>query len=231
MSQFKIMIVEDEINIAKTIEAAFSGSGYQTEICLNGEIALQKLQASAWDIVFLDIKLPGINGMEVLKEICERNIPVQVIMITAYGTIEFAVQAMKYGAVDFIQKPFEPADLREIVKTIAERQTLEIKQVNEYNEFLELCKKQIRERDYDQALSAVIKAIELEPISAEAYNLLGAVHEIKGDNPSAIDAYQKALKLNPGFQAALDNIKRLSEKETYTLDEIDKLTLKTRDKL
>jgi DNA-binding response OmpR family regulator len=229
MTQIKILIVEDEVNIARTIEATFNNSGFAFEICSDGEKALQRLQEAAWDIVILDIRLPGIDGMEVLRQIHERKNPVNVVMITAYGSIDFAVQAMKLGAVDFIQKPFEPDTLRAVVNQIVERHTLLENEQNGYQEMLELAKKYIQAREYHKAHDYLKQALTLKPESAVAYNLLGAVTEILGDNQAAVQAYQAALRFDPDYKPALANLQRITSLESNSVGLIDLLTPKKRN--
>ena len=89
------------------------------QTAVNGEEALQKLQKGPFGLVFLDLKMPGMDGMEVLRQIKEDWPKTRVIIITAHGTIESAVEAMKLGAVDFIQKPFSPREIRELATRVA----------------------------------------------------------------------------------------------------------------
>jgi DNA-binding NtrC family response regulator len=211
MSDIRILIVEDEINIAKTMEATLNHTGYRVEISNDGKAALARLQNEAWQIVLLDIKLPGMDGMEVLRQIHEQKIPVQVVMVTAYGSVDFAVQAMKYGAVDFIEKPFEPNALRAVVQSIEERQNLSEQEANEYRKCIDLTKNLIQAREYPKAIASAKQALELRPESVEAYNLLGAVYEIMEDFLPAVQAYKMALKFNPDFRPALASIKNITE--------------------
>ena len=90
--------------------------GHLSERALDGSEALAKLETANPDLVLLDYQMPGINGIEVLKEIRRRDNHLPVIMITAYGTIERAVEAVKAGADDFITKPFDPEHLALVVK-------------------------------------------------------------------------------------------------------------------
>jgi DNA-binding NtrC family response regulator len=209
MTELSLLIVEDEINIAKTIQATFANSGYRTELCYDGETAWTKISSEPWDIIFLDIKLPGLDGMEILKRIHDNNIKTNVVMITAFGSVEFAVQAMKYGAVDFFQKPFEPQTLRNIVRQIEDRGKIDEHSVTEYNEYIELAKLQIKEREYHKAQTTIRKALALKADSAEAYNLLGAVYEILGDKSAAVQAYQMSISFNKEYIPALTNLKHL----------------------
>ncbi len=230
MSQVRILIIEDEINIAKTIAATFAKTDYTVEMCHDGKEGLQKLKSEKWDIVFLDIRLPSMDGMEILKHLSENKIPVNVVMITAYGSVENAVQAMKYGAVDFVPKPLEPEILREIVKKIISRHLLSEQNVIEYQEFIELAKLHIKEREYHKAHADIKQAITQKPESAEAYNLLGAINEVLGDHIAASQAYQMAIKFDARYLPALENLKRITSMEANSSSLMDLMAaLKKRD--
>jgi DNA-binding NtrC family response regulator len=120
----RILIVDDEPFNLDLLEQELAEQGYRAERARDGEEALDKLQASQPDLIFLDYMMPGMNGIEVLKEIRSRRIDVPVVMITAHGTIERAVEAMKEGAYDFVTKPFEPDHIALIVRKALERQKL-----------------------------------------------------------------------------------------------------------
>lgn len=230
MPQTRIFIVDDEVNIAKTIAATFTNSEYHVELCHEGKEALSRLLDEEWDIVFLDIRLPGMDGMQILLKLYEHKSAVNVVMITAYGSIENAVQAMKYGAVDFIPKPLDPVALREIVSKIIARQQLTEQNVDEYHEFIEFAKLQIKEREYRKAHAAIKQAITQKPESAEAYNLLGAINEVLGDNIAASQAYQMAIRFDANYSPALENLKRISSLEANSSDLLDLMaSLKKRD--
>ncbi len=87
----------------------------EVDAVFQGEEALQKLTEKSYAAMILDLRLPGMDGLAVLRQVAERFAGTKVIIITAYGTVEAVVEAMKLGAVDFLQKPFEPLEVREIV--------------------------------------------------------------------------------------------------------------------
>jgi DNA-binding response OmpR family regulator len=117
MAGARLLIVDDEEHIRDTMQFALEAVGYQTATAANGAEALEKFGAGAdWDLVLLDQRMPVMEGLEVLRRMRERDPVVRVIMVTAYGTIDLAVEAMKSGAVDFLRKPFTPEVLRGAVK-------------------------------------------------------------------------------------------------------------------
>jgi two-component system nitrogen regulation response regulator NtrX len=100
-----ILIVDDEASILKSLSGILSDDGFETLTATNGYEALKILETESPDLVLLDIWMPGIDGIETLKEIKKRHPGTQVVMITGHGTIETAVNATKIGAYDFIEKP------------------------------------------------------------------------------------------------------------------------------
>ncbi|MGH7766512.1 MAG: sigma-54-dependent transcriptional regulator, partial [Candidatus Binatia bacterium] len=120
----KILIVDDEPFNLDLLEQELTDRGYAVERAGGGLEALGKVESFHPDLVLLDYQMPGMNGVDVLKELRGRGYDTPVIMITAYGTIERAVQAMKEGAYDFIPKPFEPDHLALVVRKALERESL-----------------------------------------------------------------------------------------------------------
>ena len=116
-----ILIVDDEQDIREGSQRILSRMGFETSLASRGDEALEKLVESRAAIMLLDLKMPGMDGMDVLARAGEINPDVLVIVITGYATVETAIQAMKQGAYDFIPKPFEPDQLRIIVNRAAEK--------------------------------------------------------------------------------------------------------------
>lgn len=111
----RILIIDDEPNIRKILQAAFERSGLATVAAETGEEALEKFKAEPFDIVLTDVFMPGISGVTVLQQIKETNPEVPVIIMTAFGTIPQAVEAMRLGAADYISKPFDLEHLKKVV--------------------------------------------------------------------------------------------------------------------
>ena len=111
-SKGKILIVDDEPNIRRILQAAFERSGYVTRTAETGEEAIDKLTAEGADLVLTDVMMPGMTGVELLKRIKQTLPEVPVLVMTAYGTIPQAVEAIKAGAGDYIPKPFDLEHIR-----------------------------------------------------------------------------------------------------------------------
>jgi len=112
----KILIVDDEQSIIDSISMVLDNENYEIEGSLNGALAIQKVKSTEYDLILLDIKMPKMDGIEVLDKIMEINKSNVVIMISGHGTIETAVEATKKGAYNFLQKPLP--DLHELKLTI-----------------------------------------------------------------------------------------------------------------
>ncbi len=120
-SEMTILVIDDEQNIREGSERILSRMGYRVLTAANGQQGLALVQAQPVAIVLLDLKMPGMDGMEVLTHIRLFDPEILVIVITGYATIETAIEAMKKGAYDFIPKPFEPDQLRIVINRARER--------------------------------------------------------------------------------------------------------------
>ncbi len=107
MRKAKILVVDDEYLIRWSLEQNLRKQGYEALTAENGEDALRLVREEQPELVLLDIHLPGISGMEVLEKVKEFDEDIIVIMVTAHGGLEPAVKAMRMGAYDYINKPFD----------------------------------------------------------------------------------------------------------------------------
>src|SRR5207302_1668246 len=117
MSGSTVLIVDDEQTLVRSAKAFLADHGYEAEVAASGEKALELLERLQPDVVFADVRLPGMSGIDLLKRIREFDPVLPVIMLTAYGSIEGAVEAVKLGAFDYVKKP---VDLEEL-KLLADR--------------------------------------------------------------------------------------------------------------
>jgi len=121
---YSVLVVDDEVNIRKTLEGVLSDEGYRVAQAESGEKALEALSGSMVDAVLLDVWLPGIDGLEALRQIREMYPLLPVIMISGHGTIDVAVKAVKNGAFDFIEKPISLTKLLITLSRAIEREIL-----------------------------------------------------------------------------------------------------------
>ena len=208
MEKKNILIVDDEKNIRLTMSHSLETLGIPIQTAVNGEEALQMLDETPFGLVFLDLKMPGMDGMEVLRRIKNHWPKIRVIIITAHGTIESAVEAMKLGAVDFIQKPFSPGEIRDLATLVLDREGIDEETVADYPSLIELAKRYISDQNFATARETARKAIAADPAQPEAYNLLGALLEMDHHRLEALKFYRAALDIDPTFKPAGANLDR-----------------------
>jgi len=122
MGGTKILIVDDELIMRESLAGWLERDGHTVQTAPSGEDALEQLKKSHFDILLVDIKMEGISGLEVLREVKESDPDVAVVMITAYGSIPTAIEAMKNGAYDYMLKPFDPNELGVLIEKIIRHQ-------------------------------------------------------------------------------------------------------------
>jgi DNA-binding NtrC family response regulator len=119
-----VLVVDDEFSVRDSLEQWFKKDGYRTRSAKDAGEALKILQDSPWDVLLVDIRMPGMDGMELQRRVHAINPEIIVIMITAYASVETAVQALKEGAFDYITKPIDPDELSHVVKRAIEQRRL-----------------------------------------------------------------------------------------------------------
>ena len=119
-----VLVIDDEESMRDSCSQILTKDGFQTETAEDGSIGLEKTKEIKPDLVLVDLKMPGISGMEVLEKIKEVDPNIISVVITGYATVESAVDAMKIGAYDFLPKPFSPDQLRIIIRRGLERRKL-----------------------------------------------------------------------------------------------------------
>lgn len=124
MRDARILIVEDDRKMRDALLQIMTREGYNSQEADSGESALAKMKMNSYDVVITDLKLPGIDGMDVLEAIRNSHADTAVIMITAFATVDSAVEAMKKGAEDYIAKPFHLDEIRLVVRKVLEKKKL-----------------------------------------------------------------------------------------------------------
>ncbi|MEY4140524.1 MAG: hypothetical protein RLZZ371_2706, partial [Pseudomonadota bacterium] len=121
----KILIVDDEEIVIRSCKRILGDGMYAVDSAQDGQEALRKVDETDYDLMILDIMMPGIDGLEVLQSVKERHPGVDVIMMTGLSEIQTAVKAMKLGALDYLSKPFDPDELKHVVDRALERRQLQ----------------------------------------------------------------------------------------------------------
>src|SRR3954466_1045654 len=116
----RVLVVDDEKSISSTIEMALKESGHQVEIADSGEMAITLMRKAVPDILLSDLRMDGMSGLDLLGKAREYFPSATVVIMTAFGTIDTAVAAMKNGAYDYLVKPFTPEQLEHLVSRIEE---------------------------------------------------------------------------------------------------------------
>ena len=122
MSKIKILIVDDELIMRESLAGWLERDGHDVQTAVSGEEALEKVKETQFDIFLVDIKMEGISGLDVLRSVKESDPDADVVMITAYGSIPSAIEAMKDGAYDYMLKPFDPNELGVLIEKIIHHQ-------------------------------------------------------------------------------------------------------------
>jgi PAS domain S-box-containing protein len=168
----KILLVDDEEGIRKVLSISLTDSGYKVLTAANGDEALKIFKKDKPPIVLTDIKMPGIDGITLLKEIKKARPDTEVIMITGHGQMDLAIESLQYEAVDFVTKPINNDALEIALKRATEKISMR-EQLRAYTENLEtLVKEQSAKLVETERLTAVGQAIE---------GLSGAIKNIAGD--------------------------------------------------
>ncbi|MGC8965606.1 MAG: sigma-54-dependent transcriptional regulator [Caldimicrobium sp.] len=125
MEKPKILVVDDEVDILNILKFLLEREGYEVDTTLNGEEAIKKIEKNYYDIVLTDLRMPGISGIVLLEKTKELSPSTEVVIMTAYASIESAVEAIKKGAADYIVKPFINEDLKMRLRRILEHKKLQ----------------------------------------------------------------------------------------------------------
>ncbi|MBO9699588.1 MAG: response regulator transcription factor [Sporocytophaga sp.] len=210
----KILIIEDEVNVASFIMRGFQEEGHSASIAMDGATGLQMMTDHTFDLVILDLMLPGINGMEVCRRIREDNSDVPIIMLTALGTTENVVSGLNAGADDYMIKPFKFSELLARIEAI-KRRTQKNNPKNFILKFSNLeintSNKTVKRGDEKITLTATeFKLLEYLMINQgrvlSRVSILENVWDINFDmNTNVVDVYINYLrkKIDKGFEEKL----------------------------
>src|ERR1051325_5571962 len=113
----RVLLVDDDVAVRTVLAALLEQAGITSEQAASGEEALTKLSSGRVDVMITDLRMPGLDGMELLARVVQGFPEVPVIVLTAHGSVSVAVEAMRRGATDFVEKPFDRDDVLEVVQT------------------------------------------------------------------------------------------------------------------
>ena len=183
-----ILIVDDEFSVRDSLQNWFATDGYRVDSAENAEEALKKLQKSRWDIVLLDIKMPGMDGIELQRRIKKIDKNIITIMITAFAAVDTAIQALKDGAFDYICKPIDPDELSHLVRNAVDK--------------MALVSENIVLRERVEELFAVDEIIGETPAMKNVFKMVSEVAKsdstvmIRGESGTGKELVAKAIHMN-----------------------------------
>ncbi len=118
MAALKVLCVDDNPDLRRSLKEQFLDEGYEVDTAEDGAAALKRIEATDYDLILLDLGMPKLDGMGVLKEMQKINKTSNVIMLTAVGDVPTALECVKLGAKDYIQKPYDPEELLTVVAKV-----------------------------------------------------------------------------------------------------------------
>jgi DNA-binding response OmpR family regulator len=212
----RLLIVDDETNVRLNFRMTLETEGYEIFEASSGERAVQLLAKHSFALAILDVRMPGMDGLELLTRMRESGIRVPAMIVTAYCDVPHAVKAMKLGAIDFLQKPLRPEEFRNIVAEIINRHARQgDPTVESFSAHLVAAKRCLNLHAFAKARLHLAKALELNAKSVEAFNLAGVLAELLGDYDKAKKYYERAIKLDKNYEPAQQNMRRLFEVDNF----------------
>jgi DNA-binding response OmpR family regulator len=211
----RILVVDDEPNVRLGYRTTLEAEGYFIAEAHCGAKALDDLAAGSFDLAILDLRMPDMDGLELLGQMRTRGYATPSIIITAHGDVPHAVHAMKLGAIDFLQKPLTPEELRNVVSDVLARHdtatTPPTAPRDDFDSHIVTAQRLLNLRDFSRAKKHLIRALELNDKSAEAFNLTGVLFEMQEDYDRAKKYYGQAIKLDKRYEPAQQNMRRIFE--------------------
>ena len=206
-SQVRILVVDDERNIRNNLTMVLESAGYKVDASGDGEDALAKSKERHYDIAFVDIQMPKMGGLELLRYLRTLRPNLAVVILTAYGSVASAVEAMKLGAVDVLEKPFDPKGLLLLCEEIIQRQKTATR--GSVDDLLHLAVVARERKVYVDARVYLKIAMMREVARPAPYYWLGYISVIEGDKRRAMQYYSLALDANQNFESASEALERL----------------------
>ena len=212
-----ILVVDDEPNVRLSYRVTLETEGLAVSEADCATKALKQLSTHGFDLAILDMRMPEMDGLDLLAEMRKRGFQTPTVIITAYGDIPHAVRAMQLGAIDFLQKPLTPEALRNLVAEVCARHVesgaIEQKRAlaDNFPTQLAEAKRLLNLQVFEPAWAHLSRALELNGQSPDALNLAGVYFEMHEDYERARKLYGKAIKYGPYYEPAQQNMRRIFE--------------------
>jgi DNA-binding response OmpR family regulator len=219
----RVMDVDDEPSFHLMARTTLEADGCEVIAATDGEAALEALRNTPVNLILLDLRMPLLDGLETLRHLRQIANDTPVIIVTAYGTVPDAVEAMKLGAIDLLSKPLTPVDLRRVVSDVVERlaargrgprpaegRTGPAAAVAQDRPAVDLAavKVAMDRRDFDLATALLDRVIDNHPDAPEALALMGLLLERRGLDHAAYYEYRRALAVDPDNVEAQGSMRR-----------------------
>ena len=160
----KVLVVDDEEIVRESLGGWLAKDGFDVTSAPDGRTAVEHFKSAKWNVVLVDLKMPGMDGLQVLEEARKLQPDAAVILMTAYATVDTAVTAMKLGAFDYLVKPFDPEELSILMQKVVAQQSL----VRENAVLRKALKKEHRFRDLVSKSPAMQRVFELASVAARS---------------------------------------------------------------
>jgi FixJ family two-component response regulator len=213
----RVLIVDDEPNVRLSYRITLETEGLAVCEANGAAKALEQFANHEFDLAILDMRMPEMDGLELLAEMRQRGIQTPAVIITAYGDIPHAVRAMQLGAIDFLQKPLTPAALRNLMAEVFARHVAPVVAekkepvVDNFAGQLSEAKRLLNLQVFERAWTHLARALELNSKSPDALNLAGVFFEMQEDYDRAKKLYGQAIKYGPYYEPAQQNMRRIFE--------------------
>jgi FixJ family two-component response regulator len=213
----QVLIVDDEPNVRLNYRVTLESEGLDVWEASSAEKALEQFSHHPFNVAILDLRMPVMDGLDLLAEMRRRGLQTPTVVVTAYGDVAHAVRAMRLGAIDFLRKPLTPEALRSVVSEILTRHVpnkggapaIPTAIPDTFGAQLSEAKRLLNLQAFDQAWRHLSRALELNAQSPEALNLAGVFFEMQEDYERAKKLYGKAIKYGPYYEPAQQNMRRI----------------------
>jgi DNA-binding response OmpR family regulator len=206
-SHVRILVVDDERNIRTNLGMVLEATGCQVDTAENGEEALTKSKEQHYDIAFVDLQMPKVSGLELTRFLRAVSNATAVVILTALGSVASAVEAMKLGAVDFLEKPFDPKGIQLLVNEILLRK--EFGPGGSVEDLLHLAELARARKAHVEARAYLKTAMVRDLTRPEPYYWLGVLSDNDGAARQATHYYSMALDVSPTFRPAREALMKL----------------------
>lgn len=212
-----VLVVDDEKNVRLTLRQALEDLGLTVDTADDGTEALSRLDETDYDLMLLDLRMPGLDGLETLERTRRQAPDLPVIIVTAHGTVKNAVQAMRRGAVDVLLKPISLDALRDLVDQVF-REPSTPPDATPHDEWIQLATWHLRYRRTDAARHCLQEALTRDETQPEAHTLLGLLEGTEGDLDAARRHLEAAVERDGDTATARLLLDRLEEHDQFPVD-------------